>query len=367
VKVIITGGAGFIGSNAAARHLARGHDVVVLDDLSRRGAEKNLAWLREGAPRDAGGAGGSGAGIRAPGAPAPTGRLTVGRVDLRSAAGVAQLFEEHADAAVVLHLGGQVAVTTSVVDPRADFEINALGTFNVLEAARTLPRLQALLFASTNKVYGAMEDVGIVERQGRYAYAALADGVAESQQLDFHSPYGCSKGAADQYTIDYARIYDLPTVVLRQSCIYGPRQLGVEDQGWVAWFCIAATLGKPLSIYGDGMQVRDVLWIEDLLDAYDQAVARIDHVRGQAFNVGGGTANTLSLLELLTHLERRLGHPLRPSFEAWRPGDQRVFVADISRAGQELGWAPRVDPAQGVDRLLDWVAANRRLFVELYG
>ena len=190
----------------------------------------------------------------------------------------------------------------------------------------------------------------VMVRQGGFAYFS-----------------GNSKGAADQYTADYARIYGLPTVTLRQSCIYGPRQLGVEDQGWVAWFCIAGALGRPISVYGDGMQVRDVLWVDDLLDAYDRAIESIERVKGQVFNVGGGPAHTLSLLELITHLERRLGRPLRPAFEAWRPGDQRVFVADIRKARRELGWSPQVAPGDGVDRLLDWVTANRDLFVDLYG
>jgi CDP-paratose 2-epimerase len=279
VKVIITGGAGFIGCNAAARDLARGDTVVVVDTLARRGAAKNLEWLRSGLSSGQDGEGD---------------RLIHAPTDVRDAAGIAGLFAEHADAEVVLHLAGQVAVTTSVEHPREDFEINALGSFNVLEAARRLPRLRAYLYTSTNKVYGGMEDVGVVVKDGRYAYGTpeLAQGVPETQPLDFHSPYGCSKGAADQYTVDYARIYDLPTVCLRQSAIYGERQMGVEDQGWVSWFCIRAAQGRPVTIYGDGMQVRDVLWIDDLLDAYDAAVARIERVRGQVFNLGGGPRNT---------------------------------------------------------------------------
>jgi len=675
VKVVITGGAGFIGSNAAARHLARGNEVVILDNLSRKGAQNNVTWLKSFG-----------------------GDLRLIQADVRDAGAVAGAFREAADAEVVLHLAGQVAVTTSVLNPRDDFESNALGTFNVLEAARTLPRLRAFLFASTNKVYGGMEDVGIVERGGRYAYASLPEGVDENQQLDFHSPYGCcyaadtdiltrsgwkrfyelgpdddvltyslerktaefqrptahfafpytgkmyvqtnrrlktcvtpnhkmlvawdcthwalerprlaeaqqiagkpmayllaaeveggidrdsftlpggkagkhkhrfqdraipmddwlrflgwylaeghcyqnaktgncsvtlttryrtaeavavmravglspcvyrhhvtatsrrlyeylrpfgksyqkyipqevkdlsparlrvllialldgdgnvqsknswryttvsrrladdvqeialkcgmaasiaqdregfyrvsicttrtaqcnldrdrsewvdysgmvycvevpnsvvmvrqnghayfsgnSKGAADQYTVDYARIYGLPTVTMRQSAIYGPRQLGVEDQGWVAWFCIAAALGRRITIYGDGMQVRDVLWVDDLLDAYDRAIGAIDRVRGQVFNLGGGPDNTLAIRDVIRILEERLGRPLGPHFDAWRPGDQRVFIAGIGKAKRELGWAPRVGPAEGVDRLLEWVQANRELFADLYG
>jgi CDP-paratose 2-epimerase len=346
LKIIVTGGAGFIGCNATAGYLRRGDAVLVVDDLSRRGAAQNLDWLRR---QD------------------HAGRLSVSQIDIRNSVAIEQVFGEHQDAEVVLHLAGQVAVTTSVADPRSDFEINALGSFNVLEAARRLPKLRALLFASTNKVYGGMEDVGVVERNGRYAYASLDYGVPETQQLDFHSPYGCSKGAADQYTIDYARIYGLPTVTLRQSAIYGPRQLGVEDQGWVAWFCIAAVIGRPITIYGDGMQVRDVLHVSDLLNAYDRAIDRIDRVKGQVFNVGGGPRNTLAIRDVVYFLEQHLGRPLHPRFDDWRPGDQRVFIADIRKAQQELEWTPKISPDQGVAGLLDWVQAHQDLFVEMRG
>jgi CDP-paratose 2-epimerase len=346
LKIIVTGGAGFIGCNATAGYLRRGDAVLVVDDLSRRGAVQNLDWLRR---QD------------------HAGRLSVSQTDIRNSVAIEQVFGEHQDAEVVLHLAGQVAVTTSVADPRSDFEINALGSFNVLEAARRLPKLRALLFASTNKVYGGMEDVGVVERNGRYAYASLDYGVPETQQLDFHSPYGCSKGAADQYTIDYARIYGLPTVTLRQSAVYGPRQLGVEDQGWVAWFCIAAVIGRPITIYGDGMQVRDVLHVSDLLNAYDRAIDRIDRVKGQVFNVGGGPRNTLAIRDVVYFLEQHLGRPLHPRFDDWRPGDQRVFIADIRKAQQELEWTPKISPDQGVAGLLDWVQAHQDLFVEMRG
>lgn len=341
MKIIITGGAGFIGCNAAARYLGEGQTVVVVDNLSRRGARHNLEWLRH--------LGGS---------------LVVEQVDIRDASAISDTFRQHRDAEVVLHLAGQVAVTTSVTDPRHDFETNALGTFNVLEAARTLPHLRALLFSSTNKVYGGMEQVGVIERNGRYAYATLPNGVPETQPLDFHSPYGCSKGAADQYTIDYARIYGLPTVTLRQSAIYGPRQMGVEDQGWVAWFCIAAVTGRPITIYGDGKQVRDVLHVNDLVDAYDQAIERIDRVTGQVFNVGGGPRNTLAIIEVVHLLEQYLGRPLHPAFDDWRPGDQRIFVADISKAASDLSWQPKIGPQEGVEGLLQWVQANQQLFLD---
>jgi CDP-paratose 2-epimerase len=238
-----------------------------------------------------------------------------------------------------------------------------LGTFNALEAAREVGTSPIFLYASTNKVYGGMEDIGVVEADSRYAYSDFPDGIPETCLLDFHSPYGCSKGAGDQYVRDYARIYDLPTVVFRQSCIYGPRQMGVEDQGWVAWFIIAAVTGQPLTIYGDGRQVRDVLYIDDLLDVYDAAIGRIDVAAGQAYNIGGGPANTMSVwTEFGPMLEQLMGRQIPVSYDDWRPGDQRIFVSDIRKASQELGWRPQVGVETGIRRLFEWVVANRRLF-----
>ncbi len=338
MKVIITGGAGFIGCNAASRYLGRGDEVVVIDNLSRVGGERNLEWLK------------------------PQGALTFARIDIRDAASVGEVFRAHADARLVLHLAGQVAVTTSVADPRGDFEANALGTFNVLEAVRAARIDAPFIYASTNKVYGGMASAAIVERDGRYAYAGLPEGVAESQSLDFHSPYGCSKGAADQYVRDYQRIYGLPTVVFRQSCIYGYRQFGVEDQGWVAWFIIAALLERPITIYGDGRQVRDILFIDDLLDAYDAAARNIERAAGQVYNIGGGSANVVSLRDLLGQLERREGRPIPRTPDVWRAGDQRVYVSDIRRAQAELDWTPKVGADEGIGKLYEWVSANRRLF-----
>jgi CDP-paratose 2-epimerase len=340
VKAIITGGAGFIGCNAAIRFLKRGDEVIVIDDLSRPGAEKNLAWLE------------------------PHGRLSFVQADVRKAEPVAKVFRDHADAQLVLHLAGQVAVTTSVSDPRSDFESNALGTFNVLEAVRHAGIKAPFIFSSTNKVYGGMEDAKIVERDGHYCYATLQNGVPETRGLDFHSPYGCSKGAADQYVRDYHRIYGLNTVVLRQSCIYGYRQFGVEDQGWVAWFTIASVLGRPITVYGDGRQVRDVLFINDLLDAFDAAASRISAVAGRVYNIGGGAQNTLSLLDLLGYLEQRRGKALAYQQADWRPGDQRVYVSDIRLASQELAWAPRIGWRAGLELLYNWVSQNQELFDE---
>jgi CDP-paratose 2-epimerase len=340
-KWIITGGAGFIGCHAASRFLAAGDRVVVVDNLGRRGADANLAFLRErGLPE-----------------------ADFVRADVRDARAMDEVVARHADADAVLHLAAQVAVTTSVKDPRDDFEVNALGTFNVLEAVRTRAAARpAVLYASTNKVYGNLEHVRVVERDGRYAYEDLPQGVDESEPLDFHSPYGCSKGAGDQYTRDYARIYGLKTVTFRQSCIYGTRQFGIEDQGWIAWFCVAVVTGQPFTIFGDGKQIRDTLWVGDLVDAYELALAKIDAVAGEVFNVGGGPANTMSLRELVAHLERAFDRKLDPPYADWRPGDQRVFVADIRKAERALGWSPKVSTAQGVERLIGWIQENRHLF-----
>jgi len=338
-KWVITGGAGFIGCHAAARLHKAGHHVVVVDNLSRRGADMNLAWLREQGIND------------------------FVMADVRDFGAMCDIVARHADADVVLHLASQVAVTASVRDPRTDFEINALGTFNVLEAVRTVAEGgPAVFYSSTNKVYGDLEHVLVVEREGRYAYQDLPHGVSENEPLDFHSPYGCSKGAGDQYVRDYARIYNLKTVTFRQSCIYGTRQFGIEDQGWIAWFCVAATMGKAFTIYGNGRQIRDTLWIGDLIDAYLRAWDRIDSVSGEVFNLGGGPANTLSLRELVAILEQSFGRPLNPGYSDWRPGDQRVFVADIRKAERLLQWSPKVSTQEGIGQLLKWVYDHRDVF-----
>lgn len=335
--ILITGGAGFIGVNAASRFAAEGWRVAILDDLSRRGTEDNLDWLRQRTD------------------------LAFHKVDIRDHAALRQAVAE-TQPDVLLHLAAQVAVTTSVTDPRQDFEINALGTFNVLEAVRSVRPQAFVINASTNKVYGKMEDVGVEERNGRYEYRDLPAGVDERRRLDFHSPYGCSKGAADQYTIDYARIYGLDAVTFRQSCIYGTRQFGIEDQGWVAWFAIAGVLEKPITIFGDGKQIRDVLHVDDLVGAYMAAIANRDKARGEAFNIGGGPSNTMSLLELLAHLESVLGRPIPLSWADWRPGDQPVFVCNIDKARERLGWQPRIGVKEGVGQLIEWVRENRSLF-----
>ncbi|MFN2109793.1 MAG: GDP-mannose 4,6-dehydratase [Anaerolineae bacterium] len=338
---LITGGAGFIGSNYAHRLLARGEHVTIFDNLSRRGATANLDWLRETFGANA---------------------FTLIQGDVRDAT---LLTTTASDVDAIVHLASQVAVTSSVSNPREDFEINVTGTFNVLEAARLVGNHPAILFASTNKVYGGMESLVVEERDTRYAYRDYPHGIPETYPIDFHSPYGCSKGAGDQYMRDYARIYNLPTVVFRQSCIYGPRQFGVEDQGWVAWFIIAAVMGRSITIYGDGKQVRDLLYVEDLLDAYDAAVANIDQVAGQIYNVGGGVANQLSVWrEFCPLLERLTGREIPVSWRNWRPGDQRIFVADIRKAAEHLAWHPHVGVEEGITRLYHWVVENQTLFAE---
>lgn len=336
-RVLITGGAGFIGVNAARRYLEEGWAVTIWDNLSRVGGKRNLEWLRELGPFD------------------------FTEIDLRHDQKVLEQFKL-LRFEFVLHCAGQVAVTTSVANPRDDLENNLLGTFNLLEAVRQFCPEAFFVFASTNKVYGGMEDSEIVERNGRYEYADLPDGVAETQPLDFHSPYGCSKGAADQYVRDYARIYGLATTCFRQSCIYGYRQFGVEDQGWVAWFIIAHALRRPITIFGDGKQTRDVLFIDDLIDAYSLAWQHREKVAGRIYNIGGGPRNQLSLRQLIALLEARGGRAVEYSFAAPRPGDQKVFVADIRKAAQDFDWHPAHFSEDGIRKLNEWVNANLDLF-----
>jgi len=338
-SALITGGAGFIGANLANRLLGRGKRVSILDDFSRPGIQRNVEWLRQ---------------QHGDALNVITGSVTDPDVCV----------EVTRDADVVFHLAGQTAVTTSVVNPRLDFEINALGTLNILEGVRAAGHKPVVVYSSTNKVYGEMEDVPTVESDTGYAYRDLPNGAPETQLLDFHSPYGCSKGAADQYVHDYSRIYGLPTIVFRQSCIYGPRQMGVEDQGWLAWFVIALVTGKPITIFGNGKQVRDVLYIDDLVDAYELAVKNIETTTGQVYNIGGGSGNAMSIWwDFRPMVEAVLGRSVPdPGFDTTRPGDQPIFVADIAKAGREFGWSPKVSAPEGIRRLTEWVLANRDLF-----
>ncbi len=334
--VVITGGAGFIGVNAAEGFIRDGWQVILFDNLSRKGTDLNLRYLQQRFPTEC---------------EFVLGDIRYDYSSLLHAVGRAEL---------VLHLAAQVAVTTSIARPMEDFEINARGTFNVLEAIRESGNKPLVIYSSTNKVYGGMTDLAYVKDVTRYGFRDFPQGIAEDCHLDFHSPYGCSKGAADQYVHDYWRIYGIPSVVFRQSCIYGQRQFGVEDQGWVAWFSIAALLQRPITIYGDGRQLRDVLHVDDLVAAYKCAAADPAHAAGGIYNVGGGPSRTLSLLELLAFLEQRLAKKIPVSHAEPRAGDQPVFVADIRTIERELGWRPTIDPPAGVGLLLDWICQNRR-------
>ncbi len=339
MSILVTGGAGFVGCHLVHDLLGDNRKVTVLDSLSRRGSERNLEWLQR---------------------QHPDGDLRFVKGDVRDPQAVKSAA---ADVDAIYHLAGQVAVTSSVQDPRLDFEINALGTLNVLEAARQSPCQPVVMFTSTNKVYGGMEDVALVEKDTSYEYRDLPDGIPESRPLDFHSPYGCSKGAADQYVRDYARIYGLRTVVFRMSCIYGPRQFGNEDQGWLAHFIISAGTGAPITIYGDGKQVRDVLFVEDLVRALRGAVDKISVTAGKVYNIGGGPANTLSVWQEFGRLLAELsGEAVTVSYRDWRPGDQPCYVSDIRNVGRDLGWKPEVDKRAGIRRLWEWVSSNKEVF-----
>jgi CDP-paratose 2-epimerase len=335
--VLITGGAGFIGTNLADRLLRRGRRVRILDSLARPGSEANLHWLLSQHRT----------------------RLQVEIGDVRDGA---RLRAALSDATTVFHLAAQVAVTTSLEDPETDFAVNARGTLELLEALRERGGDDArLIFTSTNKVYGAIDDIALSQAERRYVprNELARSGIAETRALQFHSPYGCSKGTADQYVLDYARSYGLATAVFRMSCIYGPHQHGTEDQGWLAHFMIRAADGEPITIYGDGKQVRDVLFVEDLIDAFLIAEQRLPDIAGQAFNIGGGPENTLSLLELIDRIAALNGR--RPSVEhgSWRVGDQRWYVSDIRKYHRLAGWSPRVGVEEGVRRLHAWLAASR--------
>jgi len=340
MRILITGGAGFIGSNLAARGIRLGSEVTVLDNLSRPGSSWNLEWIRS------------------------LGSFDFVRADIRDFSALLSLFRSK-QFDVVFHEAAQVAVTTSVQDPRTDFEVNALGTLNFLEAIRLTGQNPVFIYASTNKVYGPLSSLTVTEQNGRYAFQALSRGVPETHPLDFHSPYGCSTGAADQYVLDYRRIYGLKTIIFRQSCIYGPRQMGVEDQGWVAWFAICSVLGRPITIYGDGKQVRDVLYIDDLVDLYFRGVTVEPHLRSAVFNVGSGLEQAVSLLEVIHLLEQELGHPIEVRYSDWRPGDQRVYVSDIRAVCDAFQWAPKILPRQGISALLLWIRRHQDIFHNL--
>jgi CDP-paratose 2-epimerase len=335
--ILVTGGVGFIGCNIADALAEAGHSVLIYDALLRPGVETNLAWLKQRHP----------------------GRITSIIADIRDEAELARAARE---AGAVFHMAAQVAVTTSLVDPREDFEINLRGTLNLLDGLRTAGRETPLIFASTNKVYGDLADLDFQPQGDRYVATdpqIAAFGIGEGRPLDFHTPYGCSKGAADQYVLDYARSFGLPAAVLRMSCIYGRRQMGTEDQGWVAHFLIRAIEGQPITLYGDGRQVRDIMDVSNAVEAYLAAWRNIGRVSGRAFNLGGGPANAVSLRQLLAHMAELLGHEIDVRFSDWRAGDQRWFVADTRAAEQALGLAAPVPWRQGVAQLAEWLQQAR--------
>ena len=333
---LITGGCGFVGSNLADALLGKGEAVAILDNLSRVGAKDNLAWLRSRHGND----------------------WQFVEADIRDADAVARLVRETKPRAIA-HLAGQVAMTTSIANPRLDFEINALGTLNVLEAVRLHSNETAVLYSSTNKVYGSLENLHYEETKTRYILSGYPNGLDESLTLDGHSPYGCSKLAAEQYVRDYHRMYGIPTMVFRHSSMYGGRQFATYDQGWIGWFCLKALEmenpnAEAFTISGNGKQVRDVLHAEDLINLYLSAASNIKNCAGEIYNIGGGVANSLSLLELFDELEKLTGDQMRFYCLNWRTGDQKVFIADIHKAQHQLGWVPKVSKKDGLKTMLGW-------------
>ena len=339
MKLLITGGCGFLGSNLAAHALTSGYDVAVFDSLYRDGSLENLRWLKS------------------------RGTFRFIHGDIRNQNDVSRLVQEFRPDAI-FHLAGQVAMTTSIANPRMDFEVNVLGTHNLLEAVRQFNPQAAVIYSSTNKVYGDLEQYSYRETETRYECIEKSVGFDETTQLDFHSPYGCSKGAADQYMLDYARIFGLKTTVFRHSSMYGGRQFATYDQGWIGWFCQKAVeskngvLKEPFTISGNGKQVRDVLHADDMIRLYFSALNRIDTAKGQAFNIGGGIDNSLSLLELFALLEELTGVKLDYKKLPPRESDQRVFVADTAKAKRMLGWEPQVSAREGVGRMYEWVSGE---------
>lgn len=335
--VLVTGGAGFIGCNIADRLAREGHDLIILDALARPGVETNLEWLKK----------------------RHEGRIHPIVADVRDEEALTKAVR---DASAVFHMAAQVAVTTSLADPLDDFDINIRGTLALLETVRRRGERIPVIFASTNKVYGDLADIALWEEADCWTPADLdvrAHGISEARPLDFHTPYGCSKGAADQYVLDYARSFGLPTAVIRMSCIYGPRQMGTEDQGWVAHFLIRALEGQPITIFGDGKQVRDVCHVNDAVDTYLAVLRDIDRVQGRVFNLGGGPENAISLRQLLRHIEELTGRPAQVRYEDWRAGDQRYFVADARAARETLGLAKPKRWREGIAELADWLADAR--------
>lgn len=335
-KILVTGGCGFIGTNATSYYLKKGYKVIAVDNLFRAGSRQNLAWLKK-----------------------QKGNFVFENVDIRNAQKTLEVFKKHKPN-LILHLAAQTTMVTSVTNPREDFEINAIGTFNVLEGMRKGSPKASLIYSSTNKVMGALDNIPVIEKKKRYNFKNIR-GVSEKYPLDFHGPYGCSKGCGDQYVRDYARIFNLNTVVFRQSGIYGPHQFGIEEQGWLAWFCNALLFNKPVTIFGDGKQVRDILYIDDLLRAFDLAFKNIKKISGKVYTVGGGPKFSLSIWELFEVLESLADKKFNYKLSAWRLGDQKIYISDISSAKRDFGWTPRVSPKQGLKKLYVWISQNKDL------
>lgn len=342
MRVLITGGCGFIGSNLANYFLNEGSEIFILDNLSRAGTEKNKRWLEENHKSN----------------------LTFKQGDVRDFEMLKTLTK---DVDVILHTAAQVAVTTSVKNPKDDFEINALGTFNVLEAARSSNTDPVLIYTSTNKVYGNnVNAISLLEKESRYELTdgSFLNGIPETFPTDAneHTPYGSSKYAADLYVRDYSAVYGLKTITFRMSCIYGLRQFGNEDQGWLAHFIISSILNKPIIVYGDGKQVRDILFINDLVGAFKKALENINITKGNVYNIGGGSKSTISILELIAMLEQLNGKNIKKTFSDWRPFDQKVYISDISHAKIDFGWEPKITKDDGIKKFHNWALSNKNIF-----
>ena len=338
MRVLITGGCGFLGANIAAELLIRKIPVAIIDDLSRLGSAENLSWLKK------------------------HGQFFFNQIDIRDYQKCFEIFNQF-NPDVIFHLAGQVAMTTSIAQPRLDFEINALGTLNVLEATRNICPKSAFIYSSTNKVYGDLSNINSIEGLTRYIYPEYPKGLPESIQINFHSPYGCSKGAADQYVLDYARIYGLKTVVFRHSSMYGSRQYATSDQGWIGWFCKEAIRqsidDKPIKIHGNGKQVRDLLYCDDMVSIYLAAAKNIDLLAGEAYNIGGGIENSYSLIELFGALEDILNYSLNWEGSEPRISDQLVFIADMTKIQSLIEWEPRVRKEVGLRKMISWLETDR--------
>lgn len=342
-KLLITGGAGFIGTNTCLYFLKKGYEVTIFDNLVRKGADINLKSVKKQFPK-----------------------VLFVKGDMRNPQDISRVVKNKD---IIIHLAGQVAVTTSVKEPKEDFEINVIGTTNLLEAVRMYNPKAVLLYASTNKVYGDLSIDLLKERTSRYKYknTQLKNGIPETYPLNFHSPYGCSKGSADQYVLDYARTFGINTIVFRQSCIYGPYQFGIEDQGWIAWFLLAVMFNKNITIYGDGKQVRDILFVDDLVNAYESAIKNIKKTRGQVYNIGGGLKNSISIWsEFKPILENLFSRKIVVKYEDSRIGDQKIYISNIKKAKKDFGWYPKVGVRDGIKKLYYWINKNKEIIQKVY-